>query len=286
MGTVFFGSGSPMSVRIFEGLVQASRPAVCVVPQSLVRSNPLVTLALASGAEVERVARGRWNELRESVRCDLAVVGTFPWKLPAELFEVPERGTFNVHASLLPRHRGSHPLIDAYLADDRETGVTIHRMTEEFDAGPVAVQKSMPLGRGSDYLRNYLALADLSAEMISELVEGIEGDGLELREQDDSEQVPVDRSIDLRSWPVERIWHVVSGLRSVKPGLIAPQGRQIDHVEDPILAQHDRTPGTVETKGRLLEVFAVDGILRLRLDSILSHGWRTLKKRIRTRVNS
>src|SRR5205085_7606581 len=71
---------------------------------------------------------------------DLAVVAAFGQIFPRALLELPRGGCINVHASLLPRHRGAAPVQAALLAGDEESGVTIMRMDEGLDTGPMLLQ--------------------------------------------------------------------------------------------------------------------------------------------------
>jgi methionyl-tRNA formyltransferase len=72
---------------------------------------------------------------------DLLVVYGFNWRLPASVLGVPRFGVLNVHTSLLPRYRGPAPVLWAIRNGDSEVGLTIHRMDERFDAGPILTQR-------------------------------------------------------------------------------------------------------------------------------------------------
>ncbi len=56
--------------------------------------------------------------------------------------EYPEKGCWNVHASLLPKYRGAAPIQRAIENGEKETGITIYKMAEALDAGDIAIQKS------------------------------------------------------------------------------------------------------------------------------------------------
>jgi methionyl-tRNA formyltransferase len=77
---------------------------------------------------------------------DLVICDAFPWLVPAEALAVPRLGAINMHPSLLPRWRGPVPVAWAIRAGDPELGVTIHRMDEHFDTGPILAQGSVPFG--------------------------------------------------------------------------------------------------------------------------------------------
>jgi methionyl-tRNA formyltransferase len=84
------------------------------------------------------------NELK-AFEPDLLVVAAYGRILPNSILDVPRIAPMNVHASLLPRHRGAAPIEDAILAGDAETGVTIMRIVEQMDAGPMYFQRKIPI---------------------------------------------------------------------------------------------------------------------------------------------
>ncbi len=71
------------------------------------------------------------------LKADAAVVVAYGLLLPQAILDAPRFGCFNVHASLLPRWRGAAPIQRAIMAGDRETGISIMRMEEGLDTGPV-----------------------------------------------------------------------------------------------------------------------------------------------------
>jgi methionyl-tRNA formyltransferase len=76
---------------------------------------------------------------------DLAVVAAYGLILPREILEAPRGGCINVHASLLPRWRGAAPIQRAILAGDEVSGVTIMRMDEGLDTGPMLLKRELSL---------------------------------------------------------------------------------------------------------------------------------------------
>ena len=76
---------------------------------------------------------------------DVIVVAAFGQILRREVLDLPRFRCVNVHASLLPRHRGASPITAAILAGDAEAGVTIMLMDEGLDTGPMLAQRSIPL---------------------------------------------------------------------------------------------------------------------------------------------
>ncbi|MEV8515871.1 formyltransferase family protein [Dactylosporangium sp. NPDC051484] len=90
-------------------------------------------LVPASGAGLARQLVG--------YRPDLVVVHGFNWRLPVQVLEMATHGAINIHPSLLPKYRGPAPVLAAIRAGDQSIGLTVHRMDEGFDTGPILVQR-------------------------------------------------------------------------------------------------------------------------------------------------
>jgi methionyl-tRNA formyltransferase len=116
------------------------------------------------------------------VRPDVMVVVAYGQIIPRPLLELPPRGILNVHASVLPRHRGAAPIAHALLARDRTTGVTIMQMDEQLDHGPILAMRETEIGPREDAPSLTSRLAALGADLLVESLENL--DALEPREQD------------------------------------------------------------------------------------------------------
>src|SRR5205823_4575543 len=104
---------------------------------------------------------------------DVIVVAAYGRILPRTILDLPPRGCINVHASLLPRHRGAAPIPWAILAGDRMTGVTIMMMNEEMDAGDILLQRTTPIGADDTAGTLGERLARLGAEVIGDALAGL-----------------------------------------------------------------------------------------------------------------
>jgi methionyl-tRNA formyltransferase len=138
---------------------------------------PLKVAALQLGLEVDQPERIRGPEAVERIRHlspDLLVVVAYGQIIPRALLGVPRLGAVNVHASLLPRHRGAAPVAGAILAGDAETGVTIMRMDEQLDHGPILAMRSVEIGANEDAVALTSRLAVLGAELLVETLEHLE----------------------------------------------------------------------------------------------------------------
>ena len=107
---------------------------------------------------------------------DAAVVVAFGQILPATVLEAPRLGSFNVHASLLPRWRGAAPIQRAIMAGDRVTGVQVMRMTAGLDEGPVLATTTLRIDAldtaGTLQTRLAAAGAALIVEALADLAAG------------------------------------------------------------------------------------------------------------------
>ncbi len=133
---------------------------------------PVHRLAEEFGLPVRTPARLRRDAAEHtffsSLNLDAAVVVAYGLILPPAMLEAPRRGCLNIHASLLPRWRGAAPIHAAVLAGDAETGVTIMRMDEGLDTGPILLARAVPIGPRTAAPELHDALATLGAEMALE----------------------------------------------------------------------------------------------------------------------
>ncbi|WKU05600.1 methionyl-tRNA formyltransferase [Micromonospora sp. HUAS LYJ1] len=111
-------------------------------------SDSVADLAAAHGVPVEVRDRPDDDLLAPLEKADPDVIVATNWRtwIPPQIFELPRRGTLNVHDSLLPAYAGFSPLIWALINGEKEVGVTAHMMDAELDAGNVVLQRSVPVG--------------------------------------------------------------------------------------------------------------------------------------------
>lgn len=117
---------------------------------------------------------------------ELLVVAAYGRILPNPILEVPRIAPMNVHASLLPRHRGAAPVEGAILAGDAETGVTIMRIVERMDAGPMYFQRKIPIEANDTQGTLKQKLAELGASAMLEAIDLAARGGLVETPQDEA----------------------------------------------------------------------------------------------------
>lgn len=174
---IFFGSSeyAVPSLRVVAEMADlqlvVTRPPRKVGRTQRVQGTPVDQCAAALGYEV--VAPERLDDagfVRRLARCRpaLGIVVAYGALLPTRILAIPESGFLNVHPSLLPRWRGAAPIERAIMAGDSVTGVSIIRVTEELDAGPIALQRQVLLGERETGGSLGERLAKLGAELLRE----------------------------------------------------------------------------------------------------------------------
>lgn len=106
----------------------------------------------------------------KSLAPDLIVVAAYGRILPNPVLDAARLMTINVHGSLLPRHRGAAPIEGAILAGDRESGVTIMRVIERMDAGPILLRRAIALAADETQGTLKEKLAELGASALLEAI--------------------------------------------------------------------------------------------------------------------
>lgn len=135
--------------------------------------SPVKVAALELGLEVSQPERIRHPAALERLRAvapDLLVVVAYGQIIPQLVLSIPKLGAINVHASLLPRHRGAAPIARAILAGDTETGVTIMQIDEQLDHGPILATAPTTIGQHEDAAALTTRLAELGAEVLVEVL--------------------------------------------------------------------------------------------------------------------
>ncbi|MCF7936787.1 MAG: methionyl-tRNA formyltransferase, partial [Synergistales bacterium] len=152
----FLGSGHFAAVCFAEMVSTFSFEGVVTAPPRKAgrglkpRPTPLEGAARRAGYEPWRTARiGEEQGLlaaMEASRPDAVLVVDFGRRIPGRLLELPRYGCLNVHPSLLPRYRGAAPVQRAIMEGPAETGVTVFRLVEAMDAGPVLGRERVAIG--------------------------------------------------------------------------------------------------------------------------------------------
>lgn len=190
MRIVFMGTGE-IALPTLQWLLEHGRKggdelvAVYTQPDKPVGRKQVLTppevkvLAQGYGTTVYQPERLRGNEaaLAEfaSLRPDLAVVMAYGQILPKALLRLPAIACINLHASLLPRHRGAAPIQAAIRDGDAETGITLMHVVPRLDAGDMVLKKVIPILPGETGGSLHDRLAALGPSVIAEGLDRFRG---------------------------------------------------------------------------------------------------------------
>jgi methionyl-tRNA formyltransferase len=221
MRVVFFGTPE-FAVPSLRALVAHGAEVVAVVSQpdrpqgrshSTLIPPPVKSAAQALGLPVHQPERPRGDVFLTQLRRlapDLGVVVAYGHILRPEVLDSPRLGMINVHASLLPRHRGAAPVQAAILAGDRETGVTVIRMDPGMDTGPVLHRLRTPIAADETAGQLATRLAELGAQALRDTLATLDRGEPPSEPQDEacaSYAPKIDRDVARVSWdePAERV---------------------------------------------------------------------------------
>jgi len=103
-----------------------------------------------------------------NIQPDLIITAAYGQILPKRILDIPKKGPLNVHASLLPRHRGASPIHYALLEGDQETGITIMLMDKGMDTGPIISKEEIPIKQTDTLSSLHDRLSLLAAQLLIE----------------------------------------------------------------------------------------------------------------------
>ena len=259
---VFMGSPD-FALPVLRRLLESGHEVVAVYTQPdrpagrgrALQAPPAKTLALARGVPVFQPASvSAPDSVQELARLapDLIVIAAYGQILKQPVLDIPRRGVLNVHASLLPRHRGAAPVAAAILAGDKETGVTIMRTELALDAGPILVQRRVPISPHDTAGTLTERLAEAGADLVMEVLPAWLEGSLSPTPQDASQATyaPALRKEDGRvDWglPAEDVWRRVRAFAPWPGAFTYLDGKPLRLLDTwPLAVDHQGQPaGTV-----------------------------------------
>ena len=278
MKVVFMGTPD-FSVGTLEALVEAGYEITGVVTQpdkpkgrgKQMMPTPVKEAAEKHGLPVYQPRRVRDAEAIEEIRKmepDVIVVVAFGQIIPKEILDMPKYGCINVHASLLPKYRGSAPVQWAVLNGDTETGVSIMQMDEGLDTGDVLVCEKIAIGPEETSGELFDRVTAVGARVLCEAVPALEAGTLRPQPQqhENATLAPMldkelaefrltDTAAHIHNWvrgmnPWPMAWFVTAG------------GKKVKVTECRVAASNGEAPGTVLST-KPLTVACADGAVQL-----------------------
>lgn len=122
----------------------------------------------------------------KSLKADLQIVVAFRM-LPVAVWDMPPKGTYNLHGSLLPKYRGAAPINWSIIKGDIKTGVTSFKLKHEIDTGSILLQKEIPIYPSDNATALHDRMMYEGADTVYETVKMIEENSISLQEQRNEE---------------------------------------------------------------------------------------------------
>lgn len=235
--------------------------------------------AVAHGLPVLQPTNLKSEEFHESLReinADLFIVIAFRM-LPQSVWSMPRLGTFNLHASLLPKYRGAAPINRAIMEGDTETGVTTFFLQHEIDTGDIIMQKKTTIDPEENLESLYNRLMHIGADAVLETVSRVVDGSIKSTPQPEGEYTPAPKifketcRIDW-NMPTVRIHNQIRGLspypaaysvceldNTRKINIKIFQSKCINDVE----VSESLAPGSIIEDKRKLMVKTADGMLEI-----------------------
>lgn len=120
-----------------------------------------------------------------SCKPDTMIVASYGRLIPPLLYNLPKMGTLNVHPSLLPKYRGATPIQSAILAGEKATGVTIMKLSKQFDTGEIVAHTTYKLHGTETFGDLEYALSELGGEMLNHVIKPFLNDEIALSPQNE-----------------------------------------------------------------------------------------------------
>jgi methionyl-tRNA formyltransferase len=185
-------AGTPdFAATVLRGIISSGHEVGLVISQPDARkgrgrrAQPTPVAQLARSLDLPLRQPARMSEVAGEISSnDALVVAAYGQILRPDTLYATTKGAYNVHASLLPKYRGAAPIERAIMNGETETGVTIMRMDEGLDTGPMALQSSVTIPPDMNAGELAEVLANTGAKAMVESLDLLQSDGLTLVQQD------------------------------------------------------------------------------------------------------
>ena len=201
---IFFGTPE-FAVPILKKLFESKHLIQCVYTQPPRKSNrgqKITKSRVQKVSEHLKINLRTPIELKESLeeyefiknlKSDLAIVVAYGQIIPKKFLDIPKNGFINIHASILPKYRGAAPIQRSIMNLEKKTGISIMRMTEKLDSGPVCNKYEIDIKANDNFEKISRDLANLASEKIIDNINGIFDDNIKFVNQDHNEATYADK---------------------------------------------------------------------------------------------
>ena len=276
MRLIFFGTPE-FAVPSLDAVVREHEVALVVAQPDKpagrgmkMQAPPVAARAKELGLPLLQPARIRNDDFLGEVAkigADAGVVIAYGKILPAALLAIPKHGFFNVHGSILPMWRGAAPIQRAIQAGDRETGVTIMRIDEELDHGPMLEIATTEIGPDERTPELAKRLAIIGAEAMARVLRDVEH-GVATETPQDHARATFAAKLDKSEGETrfdESAQTIYNRFRAFDPwpGIFTVAGGETVKLTDMRLADTSGKPRTVLSIGDDVVIACAEGALRI-----------------------
>ncbi len=260
MKIIFFGSDD-FAVTNLRALIKSGhRVMACVAPPDKEKGRGLKTCfpPVKECALEYRIPVFQPEALEDELflrelqgfQSDLFVVIAYGKVLPKPLLSVPRLFSVNVHASLLPKYRGAAPINWAIINGERETGVTVIKLSPRVDAGDVLSQISLGIEHTDTAVSLRGKLACLGADLLSDTIQAVQSGRAQCVPQDNKKvsfAPKLTKGLGKIEWhhSAQHIHNLVRGLQPWPSAYTYYQGRLLKILETEVVSSCEGCPGTV-----------------------------------------
>ncbi|MBQ0022788.1 MAG: methionyl-tRNA formyltransferase [Prevotellaceae bacterium] len=277
--------GTPdFAVESLKALVEGGYNVVAVITMpdkpmgrhgSVLQPSPVKQYAVEHGLKVMQPVKLKDPEFVEELRAlnaDLQIVVAFRM-LPEVVWNMPRLGTFNAHASLLPKYRGAAPINWAVINGDEETGITTFFLKHEIDTGDIIQQVKIPIADTDNVEVVHDKLMLLSGKLVTETVDNIIAGTVTSVPQDEIKDVELTpapkifRETCRIDWnlPVKKVYDFIRGLSPYPAAWTELNGKSVK-IYEATKEEGSMKPGEIASDGKSwVKVGTADGVLNVKV---------------------
>jgi len=254
MKIIYIGSSSSsLSLIPLQALIK-SKHDVCAIAfddytQSdfnVINSNSIQSLALIDSIPLIKLSKNYTDEisLLSSYQADVILVSCYSRLLPQSILSIAKKGCFNIHPSLLPSFRGPSPLFWQFREGINDFGVTLHRMTAEFDSGNIISQESITMRGGVNINEATMFLAKTASYLILNTLDNINnGDVIEIKQKSrlaSYQSYPIENDYKVSIlWSAKRIYNFIKAYKETDVSFLCKVNDEYFKISDVLSYQSD-----------------------------------------------
>jgi methionyl-tRNA formyltransferase len=182
------------------------------------------------------------DQLREAIEeneINMGLMMTFPYKIPSTIYELPAKGFYNIHPGPLPQYRGADPVFQQLKNKEKHAGVTVHKLDEGIDTGPVVISEMLKVEAWDTYGLMTTKLANLAAKLTGILIKLVSfGIAIPSKAQDErkaryfKKQQAEDITIDWETMDADSIIALINACNPWNKGAVTKINNQVIRLLD------------------------------------------------------